>query len=315
MKKITAIGSVVLDIILVSDEKKLELGSKIEVKDFAFSLGGGAFNASATFKKLGLDPKIYFHLGKDFLGRIIESELRKIRINYRIFRHKKSTTFSVVFLPARGERLIFVFRGPESEFTFKELKSIKPTPYIYITPGKTPPHELLNYLKLIRNKTKLIGINPSKVFLQDKNSFKALYLTDIVFINEEESRIFTKDKKSDIITLGRKIYKKLGLKILVITLGNKGSLVFFGDKIYKAGIFKIKKLVDKTGAGDAFSSAFFGCLVLNEKINEENVVKAIIWGTANSSSVIQELGAQNGILNKDDYKKFENKNLKIKILQ
>jgi len=309
MDKITLIGSAVLDIILVSKEKNISLGQKIEVDDFHFSLGGGALNASLTFKKLGLKPHLFCHLGKDFLGEIIEQQIKKLNLDYEVFRHKRSTSFSIVFLPSSGERVIFVFRGPESNFTFEELKKVKITPFIYITPGSSKAEDFRKFFEKIKNSTKLIALNPSKIFLQDKKAPLALKLVDIIFVNEEEARIFINDFKNPIEIVGKKIKEKLNPQILVITLGDKGSLTFWNNRLFSAGIFKVKKVVDKTGAGDAFNSAFLGWLILKKEINEENLRLAIKFASANASSVIQKLGAQNGLLSKKDYFRF--KNLKI----
>jgi sugar/nucleoside kinase (ribokinase family) len=53
------------------------------------------------------------------------------------------------------------------------------------------------------------------------------------------------------------------------------------------------KAVGKTGAGDAFASAFLSAIILKKDIQT-----AMQWGTANSASVIQQIGAQKGLLNK-----------------
>lgn len=314
MKKVITLGSAVLDIILKTKETKdPDWGEKIEIDDFDFSLGGGALNVAVSLSKLGLDVSSYFHLGKDFIGNILKTKLKKLKIKKNIFYHKKSTSFSIIILPPQGERIIYVFRGKETNFTKNELNKIKKSQYYYISPGKTLPQDLIYFLKKIKKESKLIAINPSKVFLKSKNFINSLRLCDLIFVNEEELRII-KNNKVDTLNLGKEIFNLIQPKILVVTLGERGSLTYFQDKIFFGGIFKPNRVIDKTGAGDAFASAFFGCLVLNDKVNEEIIKKAIIWGSANSSSVIQKLGAQNGILDKKDYYKFEKNKFEIKII-
>jgi len=96
----------------------------------------------------------------------------------------------------------------------------------------------------------------------------------------------------------------------VVTLGEKGSLVFTENQILKAGVIKPQKLVDKTGAGDAFASAFFGRIVIEKEFNENVLKSALLWGSANASSVIQKIGAQNGILNKEEYQRYSHLEIK-----
>lgn len=71
-----------------------------------------------------------------------------------------------------------------------------------------------------------------------------------------------------------------------------------------------KKLVDRTGAGDAFGSGFISGLLhykvnLNDlnKINPKYILEAIKLASANATSVVEHIGAQAGILTFSDYKK------------
>jgi sugar/nucleoside kinase (ribokinase family) len=59
------------------------------------------------------------------------------------------------------------------------------------------------------------------------------------------------------------------------------------------------KAVGKTGAGDAYSSAFLSAIVM-----KKNIPTAMQWGTANSASVIQQIGAQKGLLDKAGVEKM-----------
>ncbi len=308
---VVTLGTATLDIILKTKETIHE-GSKIEIEEVNISLGGGALNAATTFKNLGLDYIAYFRLGKDLIGRLILEKIRKNKLKTKIFFHQGESQFSIVVLSKAKERTIFVYRGLGSKFNLNELNKIKRGDYYYLTTALTPPQSFFQFLKKIRPHSRLIALNPSKKFLEDRSSIKTLNLVDVLFVNEEEASSFL-GYKDNPLNLGKDIFKKLKLKILVLTLGEKGSLVFFDNKIFQAGIFKPKKFIDTTGAGDAFNSAFFANLVLNREINEQVIKKSIIWGSANASANIEKLGAQIGLLRKRDYINYERKPLKIKI--
>ena len=81
----------------------------------------------------------------------------------------------------------------------------------------------------------------------------------------------------------------------VMTDGPKGAYVSDGEYFYQAKIFKEKKLVDRTGAGDAFGSGFVAGL-----IQKEDVLRALRLASANATSVVETVGAQAGILRKHD---------------
>jgi fructokinase len=136
-----------------------------------------------------------------------------------------------------------------------------------------------------------------------------------LILNYQEACTLMKKNLKPLL-LGKELKNISKVKILVITLGDKGSLTFYENKIFEADVFKPKKFVDTTGAGDAFSSAFFANLFLNKFVlNEEIVRKSIIWGSANASSNIEQLGAQIGLLKKEDFFKYQSLRLKIKSWQ
>jgi sugar/nucleoside kinase (ribokinase family) len=309
--KIITLGTATLDIILQTHQEIRE-GSKIEIQNVFFSLGGGALNAATTFKNLNLDYLAHFRLGKDLIGKVILQKIKKEKLKTKIFFHQGDSQFSVVLLLPQKERTIFVYRGLSDHFSFQELNQIQKGDFYYLTTANISPDILEKFLKKIKHSARLISVIPSRKFLVSPKAKNSLSLADILFLNYEEAGDFLK-KKLDAKTLGKELYQKLKIKVLVLTLGDKGSLTFFEDKIFSAGIFKPKKFVDPTGAGDAFASAFFANLVLNKEINEETIKKAIVWGSANASANIEKLGAQIGLLKKNDFSKYDIKKISLKI--
>lgn len=89
-----------------------------------------------------------------------------------------------------------------------------------------------------------------------------------------------------------------GDRVVIMTKGPKGVIASDGKYIYSAGIFKEKRFIDRTGAGDAFGSGFVAGLIRTKKIEE-----AIRLGSANGTAVVEELGAKNGLLTKNRYEK------------
>ena len=95
--------------------------------------------------------------------------------------------------------------------------------------------------------------------------------------------------------------------IVVMTKGPQGVAVSDGKMIWQAGSFKEKKMVDRTGAGDAFGSGFVAGLIQASRIEY-----AIRLGSANATSVVEYVGAKKGIVTKNDFEKSSRwKNFKI----
>ena len=56
---------------------------------------------------------------------------------------------------------------------------------------------------------------------------------------------------------------------------------------------------ERTGAGDAFVSTLCSCLAMGKTLEE-----AMTWGPINSMSVVQQVGAQKGLLSKEKIEEF-----------
>jgi sugar/nucleoside kinase (ribokinase family) len=80
----------------------------------------------------------------------------------------------------------------------------------------------------------------------------------------------------------------------VITDGSKGSYVYDGQKFLSCGIMPIEAY-ERTGAGDAFGTGFLAAIIKGKSLEE-----ALLWGTANSASVISFVGPQKGLLNEQE---------------
>ena len=131
----------------------------------------------------------------------------------------------------------------------------------------------------------------------------------MILNRDEAAKLARIDFKKDRQILRKLI--KLTDGIVVMTDGPNGSFVTDGRFIYKAGTYKEKKVVDRTGAGDAFGSGFVAGLIKENDINY-----ALRLGSANATSVVEHMGAQEGILqNKDiNQKKFQYLDLDIEPL-
>jgi sugar/nucleoside kinase (ribokinase family) len=80
----------------------------------------------------------------------------------------------------------------------------------------------------------------------------------------------------------------LGVKIVIVTLGSEGSMVSVGDTTYKVPAYKPEKVVDPTGAGDAFMGGF-----LAEYVYGENYLRCACVGSALASLVVEGIGPTN----------------------
>jgi len=290
----------------------IPFGEKISAKNMELTTGGNAMNAAVTLRRQGLRTAPCIRVGNDAFGVSIIDRLKKERINSSfVFVDKKlSTSYSSIFLE-KGDRSIINYKGAGEELVSEELPLHKMKAYWWYVslPGKSI--SLLSSLVSYAASNNIrIAFNPSSWHLERAKSqiIKSIKKVDFLVLNEGEAAQlvgipFSKEREVfralDGITPG----------VVAVTSGSKGVTVSDGNYIYKAGIFKEKRLVDRTGAGDAFGSGFVAGLIRSGEeckrgnIDPQNIEYAIRLGTANAASVVEEIGASEGSLTRKDFDK------------
>jgi ribokinase len=130
--------------------------------------------------------------------------------------------------------------------------------------------------------------------------------TDILFVNKEEGEHLvhgkdipdSPDNRDYLQDLMEKI-QKLGPKTVVMTNGRHGSYALDEKNEVHYQEMYPGEVIERTGAGDAFASGF-----LAGAIHGECIPDSMLWGAINASSVVGHIGAQAGLLKKDELKEF-----------
>ena len=291
----------------------LPLGAKIRVPKVHFLTGGSATNTAVSFARQGLKTAIICRVGDDISGKTIIEEQKKEKIDIQFIQKDYSvpTAYSVIFLTSSGERTILSYKGCAENLTVQEIpwKKIQ-TRWLCIGSLGKEKNILKEIIQFAVSKNIKLAINPGSHELNWlKDNPKWIDKFEIFICNQEEAAYFTGISYNK----EKKIFEKLDnlvKGIVVMTKGKDGVSVSNGKTLWKAGVFK-KKIIDATGAGDAFASGFISTFIRQEKIDEGIIKDAIRVGNANACSVVEHIGTKPGILYKKDIKKYRFKNLKI----
>ena len=336
MYDILTIGTATRDVFLTSplfkivrDPKHLEklgfptgeaqcfaLGGKIEVERMVATVGGGAANVAVTFARQGFRAATAVAIGADLPGRVVQEELKREKITVFPALHKeKGTAFSNILLSPSGERTILNYRGASADLSLRDIpRRAFQARWAYIAPGHIPFGTMQKIVHALARNKVMIAMNPSQYYVRmGMRKLAPLFRhLAVILVNREEAASLTGYAYHE----EKKIFKKfdeLVQGIAVMTEGPKGVLVSDGARIYRAGIFK-GKVVDRTGAGDAFGSGFVAGLMANGKgqgargerkraqFAPSDLQFAIRLGTANATSVVERIGAQEGILTRSAFR-------------
>ncbi|MGC9603625.1 MAG: carbohydrate kinase family protein [Minisyncoccia bacterium] len=300
----------------------LPLGEKLEVDKIFFTLGGNSANASVTFSQLGFRTACVGRVGNDAGGREIRRRLDEEGVDTSMLTktNKLATAYSVLLLKG-GERTILGYHGASNLFNLEDIEMSQfKSKWWYLSLSGESTKYFGEFMALARKNRVAVAFNPSGYHLKHHRKEILKHLKDISFLvlNEEEAAILSGVSFSK----ERQVFKKLDALmpgILAVTNGNKGATVSDGKFVYKAGTFKEKKLVDRTGAGDAFGSGFTAGLLMSGisssnigGVTQKQVVHALRLASANATATIEKLGATEGVLTRIGFENPRWKNLKIK---
>ncbi len=276
------------------------LGGKIEIKAPTMTVGGGAANAAVTFARQGFRTAALMKLGRDENGVAVINALKKERVAaLPLFDKKAATAYSVILLSPTGERTILNYRGASEDMRLSEIswKSLRARS-VYIVPGRIPFVVMRRVVAHFKRQGALVAMNPSKYYLEmgARKLSPILKALDVVIMNREEAAYLTgKDYAKENMIF--KALDRMVSGIAVMTDGSAGVKVSDGKKVYGAGIFKEKKLIDRTGAGDAFGSGFVsGLLRSHDHFSSQAIREAIRLASANATAKVEHIGAQSGLL-------------------
>lgn len=317
MFDVISIGDATVDTFLVVDDASLScdlkkdhckicfnFADKIPITYTTQSIGGNACNTAVSFARLGLNSTIITELGDDINGFVIKNELERKKVDIsQVKMIKNAETKYAVVLNFKGERTIFSYHVKRKY----SLPKLKETKWIYYTSlaknfGNIQK-KIIEHIK--KNPQVKLAFNPGSYQLKyGLDEIKKIFpFLDIIFLNKEEAEKIT-NKKNNLKSVFNSLHQK-GIKMVVLTDGENGSYVSDGQAMYKMKKYDVK-LKAKTGAGDAFASAFLTAIIKNKTIKE-----ALAYGTANASGVITEFGAQKGLLSLNGIERAIKKNKKI----
>ncbi|MDP3697681.1 MAG: carbohydrate kinase family protein [Candidatus Taylorbacteria bacterium] len=313
MYDIISIGSATRDVFFSASElKKFKMddfptgeavcfgyGSKIEMKKIVLTSGGGGTNAAVTFARQGLKTANIGVIGQDFNGEDILRELTSEGIDVQYFQKHDDdyTAYSVILVHQDGERTIMSYKGEGQHFDPKRIPLDKLKAKWFFLDSLGGNYEVLEGLvdHAVKNNIKLATNPGGKELAHGLEKLKPfLKHFSIVIMNQEEAAGLTgiDYKKEEEIF---KFMDEVIGGIFVMTKGPEGVVVSDGKNIYSAGV-PDSPVVERTGAGDAFSSGF-----VVEYIRSGDIAKAIQFATVNASSVVTQYGAKAGILKEGDW--------------
>ena len=301
-KKILTIGNAIVDILCKTDDAFLEKNGLVKnsmslideataqqlsaEKSEKITSGGSAGNTAAALAQLGTKTIFIGKVGSDEFGKKFINEIQKTGAEFFSHSdHHKPTAKSFVLITPDAQRTMCTFLGCASEITesdivesgFKDASILYLEGYLWDAPATISAlKKAISFAK--KNGVKVaFSLSDSFCVARHKTDFLGLIKNDldILFANEAEA-----------LELAPNFSENKNL-IAIVTKGENGCEVFSGGKSFVSPAQKIEKLVDTTGAGDAFAAGF-----LHGLVNEFSLEESAHFGNVVASKIIQKFGAR-----------------------
>lgn len=283
-------------------------GSKILVEELNFTTGGGGTNAAVALSRLGHKVAYLGKLGDDENANFIINHLKKEKIDLIVSKGKGCSGYSLILDSLEHDRTILAFKGQNDKFKFNEipLKKLR-AKWFYFSSMMDESFKTLEKLSFFAKKNNIkVAFNASSYLAEKGKSYLRNLLgnVEILILNKEEAGLLV--GSGSVNDMLREL-AGLGPNIVVITMGKRGVAAFDGKYFYSGKPNNIK-VVETTGAGDAFASSF-----LSGIIKKGDVEFAMKLGMTNAESVISHHGAKEKLLNyKEIMKALKKRQIKVK---
>ncbi len=267
---------------------------------------GNSANAAVSASRLGLTSAIITNIGDDGEGRDALNQFNKEKVATKyIVSHKGIKTNYHYVLWFETDRTILIKHEKFPRAFPKSIKNNSNPKWIYLSSlgeDSLPFHKTIEEY-LVKNPEVKLAFQPGTFQIKfGTEALKEIYKrANVFFCNVEEAerilKINSEEKtNSNIKDLAQKI-SNLGPKVVVLTDGSNGAYAYEKEKdqlLFMPLYPDIKPPYERTGAGDAFASTFVSALIIGKSIEE-----ALAWAPINAMSVVQEIGAQKGLLSKE----------------
>lgn len=120
-----------------------------------------------------------------------------------------------------------------------------------------------------------------------KELLETLKRINVLILNDSEARLLSKEPN---LIKASRVIRAMGPQIVIVKKGEHGALLMTEGTVFSAPAYPMENIFDPTGAGDAFAGGFVGWIGRTDDLAEENLKRAVIYGSALASFCVEKFG-------------------------
>ena len=138
-------------------------------------------------------------------------------------------------------------------------------------------------------KPRFVVCDTMNYWIERKNEElrETLKQINVLILNDSEARLLSHEP--NLFKAGRTI-RQMGPSVVIVKKGEHGALLLTDQLVFSAPAYPMENIFDPTGAGDAFAGGFVGWLARTDDMSEENLKRAVIYGSTLASFCVEKFG-------------------------
>ncbi|MFA7032032.1 MAG: ribokinase [Bacilli bacterium] len=293
MKKILVIGSVSVDNVTYTHVLP-QPGTTVFGDSFLSNVGGKGANQACAIKFLGGNVIFFGAVGQDQNGQAVSSFLKAQDLTTILKPSKQNTGVANITLDmSNSENRIIIVPGANMDITKNDISSIlerENDAKILLIQLENPVKSVCFALKHAKEMGMITILNPAPYHELPTEVFPYI---DFFIPNEHELDGYIKNEQMNSEQKAQELLK-LGMKNVIVTLGEKGSLLVNRNDEFFIKALKVKA-IDTTAAGDSYLGAFAYSLS-----NDQSIIEAMKFATQCSAVTVTKKGAIISLPKKSD---------------
>ena len=260
-------------------------------KTYARYPGGAGANVAVGIARLGKKVGFIGRLGDDDGGQMLMRDFEIEGVDTRGIRISpdEDTPACFIAVDQEGNRMIFALGGVilSEEIDKNQLSVLDGIRGLFIT---DVPHEIaVTAIEECRKHSSTVFLNPGGLLLDEGLDVLTplISMVDVLIISRSEmARLMGKVDPAS----AARVISRIGPEVVLITLGAEGALILEDNTVSRIEPFEAPKIVDTTGAGDAFTAGLMAARL--ESLDWQVAAKI---GAAVAAIKIGHEGARGGL--------------------
>lgn len=255
--RVLVFGSINTDLVTYVEDLP-KPGETVTGGEFFSFPGGKGANQAVAAAYGGAKVELFGCIGEDSFGKERLDSLEKSGVSTRNINVKKSvhTGIAQIIIDKKGENIIAVAPGANYTFSHGDVNLSEYTetePLISLFQNEIPQSTTEDLIKECKRRKMTVIWNVAPV-CGEKPARETLEAVDFLICNQIELTSLT---NSDDYRTGAGILREWGVRNLIVTIGERGSLLITKQDEYHQPAFPVN-VIDTVGTGDCFCG-FFGC--------------------------------------------------------